>query len=395
MPPMEAVSAAAPRVRPAPNRARLLDVALVAGIVLLALVLDVHSEGERAGIGSGLLGLLVGAPLLWRRSQPLPVFGVVAVVVLFVASTIPYPCIVAALVAGYSLAVYSRHWKLSLALMVALAAGVDIIFPGPLPRIPNATGPFLLLLFPWIAGNAMRLRQQRIDSVESRAMRLERERDEAEAALRSERTRIARELHDVVAHSVSVMVVQAGAARQVVRSKPDRATEALLAVEECGREAMGELRHLLGLLTEPGSIPLAPQPGLDGVPLLVDRIRAAGLPVSLLVEGATRHLPPGVGLAAYRIVQEALTNALKHSGAATSVVVRYGDNVLELSIVDEGPVSTGQARDDWALSEGTGQGLMGMRERVALYGGSLEAGPRPGGGYAVHARIPTGGGLGA
>ena len=363
---------------------------MVTALVLLAALLDVPSESEHPGLLSALLALPLALPLLWRRSHPLTAFCVVIAVVVGVGYDIPYPSIATALIACYSLAVYSPHWQLSLALLATVTVVIDLRFSGPLPRIPSELGPFLLLGLPWAAGNAARLRQQQIDTAESRALRLEHERDAAEAALRSERTRIARDLHDVVAHSVSVMVVQAGAARQVVRSKPDRAVEALLAVEESGREALTELRNVLGLLTESVAVPLAPQPGIDAVNALVERIRAAGLSVNLHVEGTPRRLPPGVDVAAYRVVQEALTNALRHSGAATDVAVIYGDNVVELSVVDAGPPPTGRAADTWGLGDdpGAGHGLVGMRERVALYGGTLEAGPVAGGGYRVHARIP-------
>jgi signal transduction histidine kinase len=180
------------------------------------------------------------------------------------------------------------------------------------------------------------------------------------------------------------MVVQAGAARKVMAEKPDAARESLLAVEASGHEAMAELRRLLGVLGENGSheeAPLAPQPGLTGLDTLITRVRDAGLPVELHRDGNPVALPPGVDVAAYRIVQEALTNALKYAGGArTQVIVRYGDDAVELEVVDEGTVAT--------PADGIGRGLVGMRERVALFGGTIEAGKRPGAGYGVKAHLP-------
>jgi signal transduction histidine kinase len=212
--------------------------------------------------------------------------------------------------------------------------------------------------------------------------------DQTRRAVEAERARIASDLHDVVTHNVSVMVVQAGAARRVLDSSPDDAREALLAVEASGRTAMTELRHLLGLLAPSGGSGgdpvLVPQPGLGQVGSLVDRVRAAGLPVELMVTGA-RPLPPGVGLAAYRVVQEALTNVLKHAGQArTAVSIEYRPRELLITVSDEGA-----PRDQGAYPAAAGgRGLIGLRERIAVYQGELDAGPRPGGGWRVVARIP-------
>ncbi|HET9973992.1 MAG TPA: histidine kinase, partial [Streptosporangiaceae bacterium] len=230
-------------------------------------------------------------------------------------------------------------------------------------------------------------------------------------AVEAERARIASELHDVVTHNVSVMVVQAGAARSVLGSSPEEAREALLAVEGSGRTAMGELRHLLGLLAPAGEqgsgeedAALVPQPGLGQAQALVDRVRTAGLPAELVTEGA-RPLPPGVDLAAYRVVQEALTNVLKHGGlehggleyggleygsfrqgGGARAVVRlvYGERELVITVTDDGsPAGYGLQKPP-----GAGRGLIGLRERLGLYGGELDAGPRPGGGWRVRAVIP-------
>ena len=191
----------------------------------------------------------------------------------------------------------------------------------------------------------------------------------------------------MVTHNVSMMVVQAGAARRVLGSTPDEARTALLAVEDSGRAAIIELQHLLGLLAPPDAArdepPPPPQPGLDQVGPLIDRVATAGLPVELRVRGVVRPLPPGLNLAAYRVVQEALTNVLKHAGQpATTVTLDYQPGALIVEVADDGcPGGPGSL-------PGTGRGLLGLRERVALYGGALDAGGRPGGGWLVRARIP-------
>jgi len=225
-------------------------------------------------------------------------------------------------------------------------------------------------------------RARRTAALEERAARLEREREERErVAVADERRRIARDLHDVVAHGVGVMTVQAGAARLLLEDDPRRAREPLLAVEQAGREALGELRRLLGILRRDEREPaLRPQPGLADLDELLAQARRGGLPVQLAVEGTPAPLPAGVDLAAYRIVQEALTNTRKHAGPArASVAVRYAPEALELEVTDDGRAGA---------NGGGGHGLIGMRERVALYGGQLDAGPRPHGGFTIHAHLP-------
>jgi signal transduction histidine kinase len=233
---------------------------------------------------------------------------------------------------------------------------------------------------------ALRRREQRAAALEAQAERLAREREQrARAAVAAERARIARDLHDVIAHSVSVMTVQGGAARLLLDQDARRARESLLAVEQTGHQAMAEMRRLLGIAhAEPDTPALAPQPGLADLETLVEQVRRAGLPVALAVDGAPHAVAPGVGLAAYRIVQEALTNALKHAGPARAwVTVSYQPDALELEIADDGP---GVASVDAT----GGHGLVGMHERVGLYGGELAAGPRAEGGFAVRARLPLG-----
>ncbi|MGW2645850.1 sensor histidine kinase [Streptomyces sp. NPDC001393] len=258
----------------------------------------------------------------------------------------------------------------------------------------------------------VRTRRRWQAAVGERGWLLERERESAtEAAITAERDRIARELHDIVSHNVSLMVVQASAAREVLGTMPDEAATALRAVEDAGRGAMTDLRHLLGLLApaqdgtdgapdpRPGAdagademgTPLAPQPGLDRLGPLVDRISFAGLPVEVRISGEPRPLPQGIDVTAYRIIQEALTNALRHGdGGQAEVTVRYADHALRVEVLNTGPsVLTGTApATPRPRAAGTGRGLIGLRERVAVYGGDLDARRRLGGGYRVRARIP-------
>jgi signal transduction histidine kinase len=244
--------------------------------------------------------------------------------------------------------------------------------------------------------------QQRADAaaLAARAERLEAERRQALAAAGEERVRIARELHDVVAHHVSVMVVQAEAAQCVLASEPGEADAAVRAVTGVGREALAELRRLLGVLRADGeeterpepmegggtAAPRMPRPSLVRLGGLVGQVRAAGLPVELAIEGEPRPLPAGLDLSAYRIVQEALTNALRHGGrASTRILVRYGDDALEVEVVNDSQPAPAPGAEQ---SSGEGYGLVGMRERVAVFGGDLAAGPRPEGGFAVRVRLP-------
>jgi signal transduction histidine kinase len=244
--------------------------------------------------------------------------------------------------------------------------------------------PTAFALIAWLAGRGIRTRARITEELHEAAVRAqeEHERDAAQAAA-EERRRIAREMHDVVAHSVSVMVVQAGGARRILERDPRRAVEAAAHIEDVGRAALTEMRRLLGVLhhgeEEAGR---APQPTLRELDALVARSRAAGLPVTLEVTGDPRPLPPGKDLAAYRVIQEALTNAIKHAGAApTSVTVRWEPSHLQLHIVDRGATAMNG-------TNGSGHGLVGMEERMRLYDGSLRAGPVAGGGFEVTARLP-------
>ena len=333
------------------------------------------SSGERAVAAAG--GLVFTLSLAWRRRAPLVVLAV-AIATMLLANLISAldaaatPAI-ALVVAVYSVGAHTEGFRASIgALGVAAVIGVIAA-----QQLSLADVLFISMIVggPWLAGRAMRYRRER-ERV------LEREKADAEEAMAEERTRIARELHDVVAHAISVIVLQARGGRKVLDAEPEEARQALDAIERTAAQALAEMRRLLGLLRESGEqLALAPQPTLARLGDLVGHVREAGLPVEIAVEGEPRELPPGVDLSAYRIVQEALTNALKHAGPATArVTVRYGDGELDLEISDDG-VGTGNGA-------GAGQGLAGIRERVAVFGGDVETGQRPEGGYAVRARLP-------
>ncbi|MFD8703819.1 sensor histidine kinase [Kitasatospora sp. NPDC059648] len=251
----------------------------------------------------------------------------------------------------------------------------------------------------WLGVALVRARRLYREAIGERGWLLERERESAaSAAVDAERARIASELHDIVSHNVSLMVVQAGAAREVLATMPEEAAAAMGAVEAAGRDAMTELRHLLGLLApaadgseEPEPEGFAPQPSLSRLGSLIDRFAFAGLPVEVRISGEPRPLPGGIDVTAYRIVQEALTNALKHGdGLTAEVTVRYADHSLRVEVLNSGPsVLSGEpAPGGKPEADGAGRGLLGLRERVAVYGGDFDARRRLGGGYRVRARIP-------
>jgi len=356
---------------------RLVDALLVA--VLTAVVLVEFTQSGKSPIHFAPL-LVTTVPLLWRRRYPIPAY-VVQNAGLFLWLAPPLiTSLVSVFIGCYSMSLYSRHRAVSLAIPLTQAvvlAAVGIPLGWYTPAIPAWLAELTAGVGVWLAGDAVR-------GLEERSRRLERERElVTQVAVAGEQARIARELHDIVAHSVSIMVVQAGAARRLIAGSPERAAEALQTVEESGREALTELRQLLGVLGEQSQeASLAPQPGLGQLDVLLDRLRQTGFAVELSREGTPQPLQAGVELAAYRVIQEALTNALKHAGGApTRVLVRFVDGRLELEIRNV----RGQAATD---AGGTGRGLVGMRQRVAVYGGVLEAGPQPEGGFAVRAWLP-------
>ncbi|GLH99181.1 two-component sensor histidine kinase [Phytohabitans aurantiacus] len=331
---------------------------------------------DREIAGAVLVVLLACGALVFRRRYPLAVLWVV------IGATVvtPHPRLTffACVVAAYSAAAYSPYRAQTMASLAVAALAVSVFQDDALPTVPNKYATFLILVPIVVASLGRRTWRMR-------ALALEREQSEAvRRAAEQERARIARELHDVVTHNVSVMVIQAGAARKVMDAAPDQAREALLAVEAGGRAAMAELRHVMGLLAPATDAPdLAPQPGLDGLDALIDRVRAAGLPVDVCVEGRSRPVPDGVALTAYRVVQEALTNTVKHAAGATSTVTLvYEPEQLRVEVLDNG------GRPNGATATGNARGLVGLRERLAVYGGTLDAGPRPTGGYRVRAVIP-------
>lgn len=359
-----------------------IDVAL-AGSLSLGLLLESSARAEFAPVT-----LLTTLPLAFRRRWPILVFATTIVGAALGGHATGFAALIGAMAAGVSMGIHARHRLVAVLVLLAAACGIALEYystndsNSSLP-IPGVVLPFFMMGAVYFAGNEIRRRQQHADAQTGRARQLEQEQEQAvRLAAETERRHIARELHDVVAHSVSIMVVQAGAARKVLDDKPDAARESMLAVEASGHEAMAELRRLLGVLGENGSeAPLAPQPTIGALDSLVARVMEAGLPVALRVEGERLPVPPSVEVAAYRIIQEALTNALKYAGGApTEVVVRYTPQAIELEVLDEGVVST--------PGDGIGRGLIGMRERVALFGGTIEAGNRADRGYAVRARIP-------
>jgi signal transduction histidine kinase len=361
---------------------------------------------------------LTALPLAARRFYPIGVWLAIAAAIVAVhAAYVPPVALGTAVYAAYSAITYSRYRNLAIAVVSVVTVAVAGTLGNELPRFPGRLTAIFAILPAGAAGLGFRVLRRRL--ADSTA-RLRRAGDEAKAAteraLTAERARIASELHDVVTHNVSVMIVQAGAARKILASSPADAEDALLAVEATGREAMTELRNLLGLLSpaadgtdqhapaspgSPGDCPaspgtggaratLRPQPGLGELEALIGRVRAAGLRVTLTVTGTPRALPPGADLAAYRVVQEGLTNVLRHAGqAAASVAVHWGDQLL-LTVTDDGQ-GTGPAGPDDGRPPGQGRGLLGLRERLALYGGELAAGPRPGGGWRVGAVLPLAG----
>jgi signal transduction histidine kinase len=279
----------------------------------------------------------------------------------------------------YGLAVWTPPRRFAIG-MAFLVPGFFIASYGPQGNVGNT------VVFTVVTLVVILLVRRVLGDRERRVRLAERERDvAAREAVVEERARIARELHDAIAHNVSMMVVQAGAERRVLEKDSGTTQEVLETIERIGRGALTEMRRLVGMLRSDDGEPLAPQPGLEDLPTLVAQVSDAGLPVELHVDGERRELPVGIELSAYRIVQEALTNALKHAGEArASVLVRYGADSLELEIVDDGTGNEGQA----PVSRG-GHGLVGMRERVALYGGRLDAGRRQTGGFVVRVLLPV------
>ena len=336
-----------------------------------------------------VLGLVGAGALLWTRRHP---FVAPLVTAATVAASVTIdttaaeqqdsPFLIAILFVPWCLGTYNERRLAVTGLVLMEAIGLWANF-----QLAETPGDYVwiaaFIAVAWTTGFVVSRRAEHARELAERARRLEHEQvAAAERAVVEERQRIARELHDVIAHSVSVMTVQAGAVRRLLLPGQERERQALEAVEATGREALTEMRRLVGLLRDRGSMPeFAPQPGMGTIDSLLDGVRAAGLPVELEIDGQPRELGAGVDLAAYRVVQEALTNALKYAGPAHAwVAVRWEQDALELEIANDG-------RGD-GDGTGGGHGLAGMRERVSLYGGVIESGPRAGGGYVVRARLP-------
>jgi signal transduction histidine kinase len=356
---------------------------LVDGVVVVAFgaVYVAHAAHHHRYVLGIPLALLQTLPLLWRRRRPVAVLGAVTAGAL--CSALVYELLIPlapAYAVGTVAARTSRRrsiWAGGLALAAIVAAA-----------IVSADYPSLILFAAaWVAGDSIRTRRAYLAELEEKADRLEREREaNVKRAAAEEQARISRELHDVIAHNVSVMTVQAAAARDVFERHPERAREALGSIESTGRAALTELRRLLGAIRTGDGPDLTPQPGLDRLEHLVAQVRSAGLDVDVTVEGERRPLPAAVDLSAYRIVQEALTNVRRHAGTATATVhLAYAPGELTVRVDDDGAGNGGAAAEP-----GGGNGIPGMRERAAALGGTRVAGPRPGGGFRVEARLPVG-----
>ncbi|MEU8270358.1 sensor histidine kinase [Sphaerisporangium sp. NPDC049002] len=329
------------------------------------------------------------APLVWRRSRPLHVFAAIALIAFAqsLSRIEPIPADVAVLVAMYCVASYRPlRWALVAGAIVELNVCLLMVRFGMPSLLAFASGS-LFVVAPWIGGIYANTRRRYLESLEERAERAEHERDQqARIATAAERARIARELHDVVAHNVSVMIVQADGAGYTIDSDPEQARRAVQTISSTGRQALAEMRRLVGVLRQDdaGEEDYAPQPGVADLDELMAHIRQSGLPVEFTVSGPPRDLPEGEQLVIYRIVQEALTNALKHGGpdARARVEMEYGPQDITLRVVDDGRGAAAPRSID-------GHGLIGMRERVAMYDGSVHASPCPGGGFQVTVRLPV------
>jgi signal transduction histidine kinase len=365
---------------------------VLAVAVMLQSVLTSESEGSIAVnlLLYGIVGLLFFLQPLRPFTLTLALFVAVALVSLAATDVIEMmSTLLIVLVAVFRAASTLDDRSAAIAGLVLLVAVPVVTVEHGGANVGDYVFPIAIFAITAFVARGLRHRALLARELALRNERLEVEREaQAAAAVSDERRRIARELHDVVAHSVSVMVVQSGAARRVLDSEPDQAVSSLAEVERSGRQALSELRRLLGLMRDGDeAAEREPQPTLAGLDDLIGRAREAGLPVELRQEGRPFPLPMGCDLAAYRVVQESLTNALQHAGdgARAKVLLRWTDDHLELDISDTGQGLTAAGSDDGGP---LGQGLVGMRERVALCGGDLQAGPRPSGGFRVHATIP-------
>jgi len=373
-----------------PRIARIADVAVVTALVVSGQVSVWTADSGPAASDRPVHALLLAAitvPLYVRRTHPLSVLLLVlgATWVQFQLGGQAFQPWFALLLGLYAVAAHAglRDALVGAAAVAAMVLTVDIPKLAAGDPVDEVLPAWFFLAGTWGLGRWIRHRRHETAHLEERAETAEREgAEQAARAVADERARIARELHDLVAHSMGMIVIQSQAAQRSLEARPDLAQQALTSIETAGRQGMAEMRRLLGLLTSAGHGAVTPQPSLRGLGDLVDSVRAAGRPVELHVAGDVASLPAGVDLSAYRIVQEALTNVLKHAGPATvTVCVRVGGGFVDVEVCDDGRGAVavgGPAR---------GHGLVGMRERAALYGGSVETGARPDGGYRVHARL--------
>jgi signal transduction histidine kinase len=359
------------------------DALLALGVLAISVIGVTHEHA----VASVAFSFALVVPLVWRRRAPLPVFLVISAVAFAQwLAGLELTADIALLVAIYTVAAHESRRRL------ALAAGIlEIGIVLATLRWTN-TADLLVLVFltgmataAVVLGVNVQTRRAYLEALEERAAQLERERDQqGQLAAAAERARIAREMHDIVAHNLSVMVALADGAGFMAPSDPERSAGAMEQVSRTGRHALGEMRRLLGVLRDDGEAALAPQPGLADLDALLEQVRAAGLPVTLETSGSRGSLGPGAELTVYRLVQEALTNTLKHAGtdAHATVRLRYEPDGVEVEVTDDGrglaPVGAG------------GQGLSGMRERAAVYGGEVEAGPASSGGWRVYSRLGSG-----
>ncbi len=390
------------RARAAARGVHDADVALAAGFALLELGAlafgdpPANAGGDPAPLALGIpLALLASLPLVARRVRPAAAFAVIAVAVLVQVFVLAVASTGLGVVAAlYAVAVYDRRSVALLALLATqvIQAGVYVLLPQEsdgTELVFEATTSGVALAAFWVLGAYVRTRRAYVAELEERARRLERDRAREAALVRAEeRARIARELHDVVAHSVAMLLIGARGARDALHTRPDRSDAALAQVEELGERSMAELRRMLGVLREEDeAAELRPSPRIDELDDLVERFRRAGLPVRLEVEGEARRLPEGVELSAYRIVQEALTNALRHA-RPRDVRVRLGHlpQGLELEVADDGP---GSGPPVSRRPPAGAPGIGGRRARARALGGWLRAGPAADGGFRVAAFLPA------
>jgi signal transduction histidine kinase len=366
------------------------DVAMAVALTIFTLATAIGAHARLDAISIALL-VLQALPLVWRRRYPIPVL-VATGLSITIYSLLGYAQAGGGLgvfVAFYTVATYESRPRALLSAALT-AGGIFLSFVAYAAQGPGwtagLTSAYMSFGLAWLIGDNLRVRRAYTRQLEQRAVELEIEREEKAAlAVSQERSRIARELHDVVAHHVSVMVVQAAAARRVCDRDKTQAKAALESVEESGRTALAEMRRMLEVLrTDTAGV--GPQPGLSELDRLIGQVRETGLPVETVIEGSPCQLPIGMDLTAYRIIQEALTNVVKHAGKANArVLVRYSCEALDIEVTDDG---RGAAAPLLARDMEGGHGLIGMQERVALYDGTLETGPLFPGGFRVHAHFP-------